>query len=192
MLKWSILDPAASQFKLVDEQTVNELLPQLKLDLRLRTKVRGGGWRLDQALSRAKDLLTEGEVLLTESQLTIINESANVIVEGFFADAWEKAKEVGGKVVNAIGKANGIEFKLVRYKNAKSTTLGVLNKEVQFGISNSAKRFWKNTKKLNGHYVQFDVFSRAAGSTLASVRGNKSQLDKLLSCLLYTSDAADE
>ena len=36
MLKWSILDPAASQFKLVDEQTVNELLPQLKLDLRLR------------------------------------------------------------------------------------------------------------------------------------------------------------
>ena len=60
------------------------------------------------------------------------------------------------KVVNAIGKANGIEFKLVRYKNAKSTTWGVLNKEVQFGISNSAKRFWKNTKKLNGHYVQFD------------------------------------
>ena len=103
MLKWSILDPAASQFKLVDEQTVNELLPQLKLDLRLRGKKRGGGWRLDQALSRAKDLLTEGEVLLTESQLTIINESANVIVEGFFADAWEKAKEVGGKVVNAIG-----------------------------------------------------------------------------------------
>ena len=103
MLKWSILDPAASQFKLVDEQTVNELLPQLKLDLRLRGKKRGGGWRLDQALSRAKDLLTEGEVLLTESQLTIINESANVIVEGFFADAWEKAKEVGGKVVNAVG-----------------------------------------------------------------------------------------
>ena len=103
MLKWSISDPAASQFKPVNEQTVNELLPQLKLDLRLRTKVRGGGWRLDQALSRAKDLLTEGEVLLTESQLTIINESANVIVEGFFADAWEKAKEVGGKVVNAIG-----------------------------------------------------------------------------------------
>ena len=50
------------------------------------------------------------------------------------------------KVVNAIGKANGIEFKLVRYKNAKSTTLGVLNKEVQFGMSNGAKRFWKNTK----------------------------------------------
>ena len=24
-------------------------------------------------------------------------------MEGFFADAWEKAKEVGGKVVNAVG-----------------------------------------------------------------------------------------
>ncbi len=60
------------------------------------------------------------------------------------------------KVVNLIGKTNGVSYKLVRYENAKSVTLGVLNKEVQFGISNGAKRFWKNTSKLNGHYVLFD------------------------------------
>ena len=60
------------------------------------------------------------------------------------------------KVADSIAKANGVSFKLVRYKNAKAVTLGVLNKEVQFGITNSAKRFWKNTKKLKGHYVQFN------------------------------------
>lgn len=60
------------------------------------------------------------------------------------------------KVVNSIGKINGVSYKLVRYENAKSVTLGVLNKEVQFGISNGAKRFWKNTNKLDGHYVLFD------------------------------------
>jgi len=60
------------------------------------------------------------------------------------------------RVVNAIAKANGIEYKLVRYKNSKSVNLGVLNKEVQFGISNNSKRFWKNIKDLKGHYVLFD------------------------------------
>ena len=60
------------------------------------------------------------------------------------------------KVAMSIAEANDITFDIVRYKNAKSVTLGVLNKEVQFGITNSAKRFWKNTKKLTGHYVQFE------------------------------------
>ena len=60
------------------------------------------------------------------------------------------------KLINLIGQKNNITFKTVRYKNAKSVTLGVLNKEVDFGISNGAKRFWKNVDKLNGHFVLFD------------------------------------
>ena len=60
------------------------------------------------------------------------------------------------KIINEIGQKNNISFKTVRYKNAKSVTLGVLNKEVDFGISNNSKRFWKNIDKLNGHFVLFD------------------------------------
>lgn len=60
------------------------------------------------------------------------------------------------KIIKQIGQKNNISFKTVRYKNAKSVTLGVLNKEVDFGISNNSKRFWKNTDKLNGHFVLFN------------------------------------
>ena len=60
------------------------------------------------------------------------------------------------KLITKIGQKNNISFKTVRYKNAKSVTLGVLNKEVDFGISNSSKRFWKNINKLNGHFVLFN------------------------------------
>ena len=49
--------------------------------------------------------------------------------------------------------------------------------------ASKAKMTFPSDLGQTGHHVQFDVFSRAAGSTLASVRGNKSQLDKLLSTI---------
>ncbi|MEK9696046.1 MAG: hypothetical protein VW270_09790, partial [Candidatus Poseidoniales archaeon] len=49
--------------------------------------------------------------------------------------------------------------------------------------ASKAKMTFPSDLGQTGHHVQFDVFSRAAGSTLKSVRGNESQLDKLLSTI---------
>ena len=98
MLKWSVKSPSDAQFKIINDETINGLMPQLKLDLRLREVHRGGALRLDQALSRQKT--TEG--LLTEAQTQSLNEASAIIVEGIFKDAWEKAKEMGGKAYDKI------------------------------------------------------------------------------------------
>lgn len=52
--------------------------------------------------------------------------------------------------ISALGAANGVELKTVRYENAKGTTLGVMNGEAEFGIINSGSAFWKNQDKLDG------------------------------------------
>jgi len=56
------------------------------------------------------------------------------------------------KFIAKIEAAAGIKFKTVRYETSKGVTLGVLNGEVDFGLTNSTKRFWKNESKLNGIY----------------------------------------
>src|SRR6056300_329315 len=55
--------------------------------------------------------------------------------------------------INKIASINNINFKTIRYENSKGVTLGVLNGEVDFGITNSSSRFWKAIDGLKGHYV---------------------------------------
>lgn len=55
--------------------------------------------------------------------------------------------------INKIASINNINLKTIRYENSKGVTLGVLNGEVDFGITNSSSRFWKAIDGLKGHYV---------------------------------------
>lgn len=48
-----------------------------------------------------------------------------------------------------LAKAHGVEWQLVRYENSKGVVLGAVNKEVDFGMINSAASYHKQVKKLN-------------------------------------------
>ena len=50
--------------------------------------------------------------------------------------------------LEALAKAHGVEWKLIRYENSKGVRLGVVNKEVHFGMINSASSYHKKAKKL--------------------------------------------
>lgn len=52
-----------------------------------------------------------------------------------------------------LAKAHGVNWQLVRYENSKGVRLGVLNKEVDFGMINSAASFWKKSDKLKALYT---------------------------------------
>lgn len=50
--------------------------------------------------------------------------------------------------LEALAKKHGVEWQLVRYENSKGVRLGVVNKEVDWGMINSASSFHKKQKKL--------------------------------------------
>ncbi len=51
--------------------------------------------------------------------------------------------------LTGLAKSHGVNWQFVRYENSKGVRLGVVNKEVDFGMMNSAASFWKKSKKLN-------------------------------------------
>ena len=75
------------------------------------------------------------------------------------------------KFIAALSKVTGIEYKMVRYENSKGVTLGVLNGEVDFGIVNSAKRFWRNETKLTALYNLSDEDNSGVPSLSKSIKG---------------------
>ena len=75
------------------------------------------------------------------------------------------------KFINALSKVSGINYKLVRYENSKGVTLGVLNGEVDFGIVNSAKRYWRNEAKLTALYNLSDEDNNGIPSLSKAIKG---------------------
>lgn len=57
------------------------------------------------------------------------------------------------RYLSALADHHGVEWQLVRYENSKGVTLGVLNKEVDFGMINSAASYWKKSDKLEALYT---------------------------------------
>ena len=51
--------------------------------------------------------------------------------------------------LEALAKNHGVEWQLVRYENSKGVRFGVVNKEVDFGMVNSAASYHKQASKLN-------------------------------------------
>ena len=51
--------------------------------------------------------------------------------------------------LEALAKKHGVDWQLVRYENSKGVRFGVVNKEVDFGMINSAASYHKQVKKLN-------------------------------------------
>ena len=54
--------------------------------------------------------------------------------------------------IEQIATANDIELFPIEYKNSKEIVLAVLNGEVDFGYTDSAKHVWKNLDQLLPHY----------------------------------------
>ena len=75
------------------------------------------------------------------------------------------------KFIAALSKVTGIEYKMVRYENSKGVTLGVLNGEVDFGIVNSAKRYWRNESKLTALYNLSDEDNSGIPSLSKAIKG---------------------
>lgn len=89
--------------------------------------------------------------------------------------------------LNAVAAANpGTTFELVRYENSKGVTLGVMNGETDFGMINSGSRYWKNTDKLDAHYVLNDS---TEGIPSVSDFGGK-QKNVILTYLYFGNDEA--
>ena len=54
--------------------------------------------------------------------------------------------------IQHIADANGVKLNPIEYKNSKEIVLAVLNGEVDFGYTDSAKHVWKNADQLLPHY----------------------------------------
>ena len=50
--------------------------------------------------------------------------------------------------LTALAKEHNVDWKLIRYEHSKAVRLGVVNKEVDFGMINSAASYHKQAKKL--------------------------------------------
>ena len=55
--------------------------------------------------------------------------------------------------LQALMAYHGVDWQLVRYENSKGVTLAVMNEEVDFGMINSAKSYWKDSDKLKALYT---------------------------------------
>lgn len=57
------------------------------------------------------------------------------------------------RYLEALAKLHGVEWQLVQYENSNGVRLGVLNKEVDWGMINSASSFWSKADKLKALYT---------------------------------------
>ena len=75
------------------------------------------------------------------------------------------------RYLQELMNSHGVEWQLVRYENSKGVTLGVLNGEVDFGIVNSAKRYWRNESKLTALYNLSDEDNSGIPSLSKAIKG---------------------
>lgn len=131
---------------------------------------------------------TEASHLYTDHKIGLIfsrRDSTQTLLEDGVTVAFNSGRK---HYIDYIAEANGVKLKPIEYKNSKEIALAVLNGEVDFGYTDSAKDVWKNADKLRPDYNLSDSeldgvpsVSEIGGQTVAATVN-----------FLYFGDAKDE
>ena len=95
--------------------------------------------------TEANHLYTDYKIGLIFSRL----DSTQQLLEDGVTVAYNSGRE---HYIQHIADANGVKLNPIEYKNSKEIVLAVLNGEVDFGYTDSAKHVWKNLDQLLPHY----------------------------------------
>lgn len=95
---------------------------------------------------------TEANHLYTDQKIGLIfarRDSTQALLEDGVTVAYNSGRE---HYIQHIAETNGVKLNPIEYKNSKEIVLAVLNGEVDFGYTDSAKHVWKNADTLAPHY----------------------------------------
>lgn len=100
-----------------------------------------------------EDLIpTVSSHLYTDQKIGLIfsrKDSTQFLLDDGVTIAYNSGRE---HYIKYIAEMNGVKLNPIEYKNSKEIVLAVLNGEVDFGYTDSAKDVWKNTDKLVANY----------------------------------------
>ena len=95
---------------------------------------------------------TETNHVYTDHKIGLIfsrTDSTQALLEDGVTVAYNSGRE---HYIQHIAEANGVSLNPIEYKNSKEIVLAVLNGEVDFGYTDSAKHVWKNADQLTPNY----------------------------------------